>query len=173
MKDGRVGWGRGRFRPMASDVSALSRIVANGHQVVPTFPPPPRFVPYGEFSQVGDPALSHGALPPPSWGTFDGLGATHKEAGRAWSFVRIRVPAARQPVSRDTFKFQLLKDKLHAAEQRDGHYLLRGFSVGEQAAPLWERYMQLTEIEAAFKRLKSDLHLRPIRQRSTLAAVDH
>jgi len=91
------------------------------------------------------------------------LGAAHKEAGKAWGFVAIVVPAARQPVNRDTFKFQLLKDKLQAAEQRDGHYLLRGFSAGEQAAPLWERYMQLTEIEAAFKTLKSDLHLRPIR----------
>jgi hypothetical protein len=91
------------------------------------------------------------------------LGAAHKEAGKAWGFVRITVPAARQPVNRDTFKFQLLQDKLQAAEQRDGHYLLRGFSAGEVAAPLWERYMQLTQIEATFKTLKSDLHLRPIR----------
>jgi hypothetical protein len=37
---------------MASDVSALSSIVANGHQVMPTVPPPPRFIPYGEFSPV-------------------------------------------------------------------------------------------------------------------------
>ena len=37
---------------MASCVSALSSIVANGHQVIPTFPPPPRFIPYGEFSPV-------------------------------------------------------------------------------------------------------------------------
>jgi hypothetical protein len=91
------------------------------------------------------------------------LGAAHKEAGRAWSFVKINVPQARQPVSRDTFGFQLLKDKLQDAEQRDGHYLLRGFGAGDEAAPLWERYMQLTEIEAAFKTLKSDLQLRPVR----------
>ena len=37
---------------MASCVSALSSIVANGHQVVPTFPPPPLFIPDGEFSPV-------------------------------------------------------------------------------------------------------------------------
>jgi hypothetical protein len=37
---------------MASNVSALSSIVANGHQIVPTVPPPPRFIPYGEFSPV-------------------------------------------------------------------------------------------------------------------------
>ena len=40
------------FRPMASAVSALSSIVANGHQIVPTAPPPPRFIPYGGFSPV-------------------------------------------------------------------------------------------------------------------------
>ncbi len=101
------------------------------------------------------------------------LGAAHQEAGRAWSFVKITVPQARQPVSRDTFGFQLLKDKLQDAEQRDGHYLLRGFGAGEEAAPLWERYMQLTEIEAAFKTLKSDLQLRPVRHHVQLRIEAH
>jgi len=91
------------------------------------------------------------------------LGAARHEAGRAWGFVEIRVPKARQPVNPETFKFQLLKDKLKEAQERDGHYLLRGFSAGDQAGPLWERYMQLTEIEAAFKTLKSDLQVRPVR----------
>jgi len=49
---GRVEWRRDRFRPMASCVSALSSIVANGHQVLPTFPPPPLIIPDGEFSPV-------------------------------------------------------------------------------------------------------------------------
>jgi hypothetical protein len=101
------------------------------------------------------------------------LGAAHKEAGKAWGFVTITVPRARQPVNRDTFGFELLKDKLKDAEQRDGHYLLRGFAAGDQAAPLWERYMQLTEIEAAFKTLKSDLQLRPIRHHVELRIEAH
>jgi transposase len=101
------------------------------------------------------------------------LGAAHKEAGKVWGFVQITVPAARQSVNRHTFRFELLKDKLQAAEQRDGHYLLRGFSAGDQAAPLWERYMQLTEIEAAFKTLKSDLQLRPIRHHVELRIEAH
>jgi hypothetical protein len=91
------------------------------------------------------------------------LGAAHKEAGSAWRFVKITVPKAREPVHRDTFKFELLKNNLKDAEERDGHYLLRGFNAGDQAGPMWERYMQLTEIEGAFKTLKSDLQLRPIR----------
>jgi len=36
-------------------------------------------------------------------------------------------------------EFELLKDKLHDAQERDGHYLLRGFGAGDEAAPLWER----------------------------------
>ncbi|MDO8544233.1 MAG: IS1634 family transposase [Opitutaceae bacterium] len=91
------------------------------------------------------------------------LGAAHKTAGKAWSFVAITLPAAGEPVSRATFRFTLLKDKLREAELRDGHYLLRGFRAGDTAGPLWERYMELAEIEAAFKTLKSDLELRPIR----------
>jgi hypothetical protein len=101
------------------------------------------------------------------------LGAAHKEAGKAWSFVKITVPQARQPVNRQTFRFQLLQDKLHQAQERDGHYLLRGFAAGDQAASLWERYMQLTEIEAAFKTLKSDLQLRPIRHHLQLRIEAH
>jgi hypothetical protein len=101
------------------------------------------------------------------------LGAAHKEAGKAWGFVKITVPKARQPVNRDTFQFQVLKDKLKEAQQRDGHYLLRGFSAGKEAASLWERYRQLTEIEAAFKTLKSDLQLRPIRHHVELRIEAH
>jgi len=101
------------------------------------------------------------------------LGAAHKEAGKAWHFVKITVPKARQPVRRHTFKFELLKDKLQDAQERDGHYLLRAFGAGDQAGTLWELYMQLTEIEAAFKTLKSDLHLRPIRHHVQLRIEAH
>lgn len=101
------------------------------------------------------------------------LGAAHKEAGKAWGFVKITVPKARQPVNRDTFQFELLQAKLQDAQQRDGHYLLRGFAAGDQGGPLWERYMQLTEIEAAFKTLKSDLQLRPIRHHLELRIEAH
>jgi hypothetical protein len=101
------------------------------------------------------------------------LGAAHKEAGKAWGFVKITVPSARQPVNRDTFQFELLQDKLQEAQHRDGHYLLRGFGAGDQGGPLWERYMQLSEIEAAFRTLKSDLQLRPIRHHVELRIEAH
>jgi len=101
------------------------------------------------------------------------LGAAHKEAGKAWGFVKITVPKARQRVNRDTFQFEVLKEKFRDAEQRDGHYLLRGFGAGEQAGPLWERYMQLSEIEAAFRTLKHELQLRPIRHHVELRIEAH
>jgi len=90
------------------------------------------------------------------------VGAAKTDVGRAFGFVKINLPAAGQGVTRGTFTFQLDKAKLKEAELRDGHYLLRTNLVAEDPAVLWDRYMQLTQIEAAFKCLKSDLGIRPI-----------
>jgi hypothetical protein len=54
---------------------------------------------------------------------------------------------------------------LRQAEHRDGHYLLRSNLTSEDPAVLWTRYIQLTNIESAFRSLKSDLGLRPIYHR--------
>lgn len=90
------------------------------------------------------------------------LGAAKKEAGRAYRFVQIRLPKEGEEVTAERFTFRLDKEKLKKAELRDGHYLLRSNLVSEEPAVLWERYIQLTQIEAAFKALKSGLGLRPI-----------
>lgn len=90
------------------------------------------------------------------------LGAAKAEAGRAFSFVQISLPTGQQAVSRQTFRFCLDKAKLRQAELRDGHYLLRSNLSAEDPAVLWQRYLQLTQVEAAFKCLKSDLAIRPI-----------
>ena len=90
------------------------------------------------------------------------IGAAKQEAGRAFGFVRIRLPQEGEEVTRQTFTCALDKEKLKKAELRDGHYLLRSNLVGEDPAVLWERYIQLTRIEAAFKTLKSELGLRPL-----------
>jgi transposase len=90
------------------------------------------------------------------------VGAAKTDVGRAFGFVKITLPQAGQEVTRETFTFQLDKKKLKEAELRDGHYLLRTNLVGEDPAVLWDRYMQLAQIEAAFKCLKSDLGIRPI-----------
>jgi transposase len=90
------------------------------------------------------------------------VGAAKTEAGRAFGYVKINLPEARQTVTRQTFTFQLDKVKLREAQLRDGHYLLRTNLVAEDPAVLWDRYMQLVQVEAAFKCLKSDLGIRPI-----------
>jgi len=93
------------------------------------------------------------------------IGAAKKEAGRAFGFIRLALPAAGESVTRKTFHFRVDRDKLREAEQRDGHYLLRSNLTAEDPAVLWTRYIQLTQIEAAFRSLKSDLGLRPIYHR--------
>jgi len=78
--------------------------------------------------------------------------------------VKIRIPQADQAdqaVTRETFSFQVDKPKSKAAEQRDGHYLLRS-NLGEDPAVLWTRYVQLTQIESVFRALKSELGIRPV-----------
>ena len=90
------------------------------------------------------------------------LGAAKKEAGRAYSLVDIRLPDKDQDVTAQTFTFSLKRKKLRLVRRREGRYLLRSNLMTEEPAKLWRYYIQLTEIEQAFKELKSDLSIRPI-----------
>ena len=90
------------------------------------------------------------------------IGAAKTEAGRSFGFVKIQLPESGQAVTRESFRFQVDKDKLVHAQRRDGHYLLRSNLTAEDPAVLWTRYVQLTQIEAVFRSLKSELGVRPI-----------
>jgi transposase len=90
------------------------------------------------------------------------IGAAKKEAGRAFGFVTIQLPGKDEAVTRDSFRFRLDKDKLKQAEHRDGYYLLRSNITAEDPAFIWTLYVQLTQIEAVFRSLKSELGIRPI-----------
>ena len=90
------------------------------------------------------------------------IGAAKKEAGRAYSLVKIHLPEVNQPVNPVTFTFQLRKKKLREVRRREGCYLLRSNLTTSDPAMLWRYYIQLTEIEQAFKELKGDLSIRPI-----------
>src|SRR5262249_108066 len=90
------------------------------------------------------------------------IGAAKKEAGRAFGFVKIQLPHKDQAVTRDSFRFQLDKDRLKQAEHRDGYYLLRSNLTAEDPAEIWTLYVQLTQVEAVFRSLKSELGIRPI-----------
>ena len=101
------------------------------------------------------------------------IGAAKSEAGRAFGFVRLTLPKAKEEVTRLSFQFRLDKKKLEAAELLDGHYLLRTNLTGEDPAVLWDRYIQLTQIEEAFKCLKSELGIRPIGHQTAARVEAH
>ena len=90
------------------------------------------------------------------------LGVLKHAAGRAANLLECVVPREGQAVTPQTFRWRLRLDKYKTSARRDGHYILRTNLGAEDPALLWERYTQLTEVEAAFKCLKSDLAIRPI-----------
>ena len=90
------------------------------------------------------------------------LGAAKKDAGRAYGLVRIQLPAPDEPVTAETFTFTLNRKKLRQIRRREGRYLLRSNLTSDDPVQLWTWYIQLTEIEQAFKELKGDLSIRPI-----------
>lgn len=90
------------------------------------------------------------------------VGAAKKDAGRVFGLVAVRRPRKNQAVTPETFSYSLRKDKLRAVRRREGRYLLRTNLDSTDPAELWRYYVQLTEIEQAFKELKSDLAIRPI-----------
>ena len=85
------------------------------------------------------------------------LGAARAKARAAWRLIDIEVAPKDA-----TFSFALNRDKLRNARRREGRYLLRTNLCDEDPAKLWKFYIQLIEVEAAFKNLKNDLQLRPI-----------
>ena len=90
------------------------------------------------------------------------LGAAKKEAGRAYALIGIELPPKEQAACTGSFRFCLNRAKLRQVRRREGHYLLRSNLERESPAKLWQFYIQLTEVEQAFKELKSDLAVRPI-----------
>jgi len=91
------------------------------------------------------------------------LGAARKEAGpAAYRLIDIQLPGKDQPVTPETFCFRLNWQKLREARRREGSYLLRSNLTDSDPAKLWTFYLQLVEVEQAFKELKGDLAVRPI-----------
>jgi transposase len=85
------------------------------------------------------------------------LGGARAKAPAAWRLVDLEVAPHGA-----SFSYALNRSKLRQARRREGRYLLRSNLCGHQPTQLWQFYIQLVEIEAAFKNLKDDLQLRPI-----------
>jgi transposase len=90
------------------------------------------------------------------------LGAAKSQYPAAWRLVSLQTPGEGQEIHRPNFTFQLRKDKLRQVRRREGRYLLRSNLSAHEPEKLWQFYIQLTQVEAAFKDLKDDLSLRPI-----------
>src|SRR6202142_4020451 len=58
--------------------------------------------------------------------------------------------------------WEMKKDKLAWRDLREGAYMLRTNLQADSAEQMWSMYMQLTEAEASFRALKSELSIRPL-----------
>jgi hypothetical protein len=106
-------------------------------------------------------------------GLLMSLGAAKKEAGRAWRLVTIHLPEKDQPVTTDTFHYELDHEKLRQTIRREGRYLLRSNMHAAAPETVWENYLLLTRIEQAFKDLKGDLAIRPIHHQTDARIEAH
>jgi transposase len=82
---------------------------------------------------------------------------------------------ARHPSVKDLYKmaiieregalhldWSLIEERRKWRDAREGAYLLRTNLKDDKPEELWKKYIQLTEAEAAFRALKSELSIRPI-----------
>ena len=88
------------------------------------------------------------------------LGAAKHEAGRAANLVQVTIPKASAKTA--NLEFKLDRARLRQLRRREGRYLLRTNLGAQEPERLWTFYIQLTEVEQAFKELKHDLAVRPI-----------
>ena len=58
--------------------------------------------------------------------------------------------------------WEIKQDRQDWRSQREGAYMLRTNLQAGKAEDLWSKYMQLTEAEASFRALKSELSIRPL-----------
>ncbi len=90
------------------------------------------------------------------------VGQAKEQAGRAFKLLDIQWPQEGQEVNAQTFTFRLALDRYRLWYRREGRYLLRTNLTQTDPKQLWEYYLQLVAVEAAFKNLKDDLQIRPI-----------
>jgi transposase len=102
------------------------------------------------------------------------LGATKKEAGRDARHVKVHVDLSGEGENQTaTIRYEIDKATLRVARRREGRYLLRTNLKDKDPAKLWEFYLQLNEVEQAFKELKGELALRPIYHQSESRIQSH
>ena len=99
------------------------------------------------------------------------LGAAKHDAGRAANLVKVSWP--KEASTTASLEFSLDRVKLRQVRRREGRYLLRTNLTAQQPDALWTFYIQLTEVEQAFKEIKNDLAIRPIYHRTETRIEAH
>jgi transposase len=69
--------------------------------------------------------------------------------------------------------WEIKKERKTWRDLREGAYMLRTNLQAESAEQLWLKYMQLTEAEASFRALKSELSIRPLFHQKELRVKAH
>ena len=95
------------------------------------------------------------------------IGEAKKEAGRVFGLIDLNLPnpsksKRKKSKTKVNFSFRINRAKFRDAYRREGRYLLRSNLPEQVPATLWEYYIQLIQVEEAFKNLKGDLGIRPI-----------
>lgn len=95
------------------------------------------------------------------------IGEAKKEAGRVFGLIDLKLPNPsksnrKKSKAKVNFSFRINRAKFRDAYRREGRYLLRSNLPEQVPATLWEYYIQLIQVEEAFKNLKGDLGIRPI-----------
>src|SRR6516164_2358955 len=95
------------------------------------------------------------------------IGEAKKEAGRVFGLIDLKLPnpsksKRQKSKTKVNFNFRINRAKSRDAYRREGRYLLRSNLPEQVPATLWEYYIQLIQVEEAFKNLKGDLGIRPI-----------
>lgn len=90
------------------------------------------------------------------------LGALKQQAGKSAKCVDITIPPSGCTVTSENFSYRLNRNTYRKTLLRDGMYLLRTNLTETQPDVIWQRYVLLTQVEAAFKNFKIDLAVRPV-----------
>jgi hypothetical protein len=85
------------------------------------------------------------------------LGSAQSKVPSAWRLVDVTVDARSA-----AFSCRLSRTRLRQVRRREGRYLLRTNLTEADPVKLWNYYLQLVQVEEAFRTLKSDLAIRPI-----------
>jgi Transposase DDE domain len=85
------------------------------------------------------------------------LGSAKTKAPGAWQLVELDIEE-----QAPKFTYRLNRKKLRQIRRREGRYLLRTNLTETDPVALWNYYLQLVQVEEAFRTLKSDLAIRPI-----------